>query len=113
MLALFEQFSEPKVLSIIQAFKWHFSRKIFFRKQKNMSNFSCKNIFQRKQRQPRNSKCEDWGIVPGVKLNNVMNLLKLLLWYVYYFGSDSTLLNVTINKKSLCMTSILVGKMEH
>ena len=57
-----------------------------------LSNFSHKNIFQRKLRQTRNSKCEDWGKVSGVKLKNVMNLLKLLLYYVYYFGSDSTLL---------------------
>ena len=78
MLALFEHYS-----SILVAF---FPENFFFRELENKSNFSRKNIFQGKRRQTRSSKCEDWGKVSGVKLKNVM--LKLLLWYVYYFDSD-------------------------
>ena len=79
------------VLSI-KSVKHYSSSLVAFFPEKNESNFSHKNILQRKRRQTRNSKCEDWGKVSGVKLKNVMNLLKLLLYYVYYFGSDSTLL---------------------
>ena len=84
MLALFEHFSVKQSVkhysSILVAF---FPENLFFREHENNSNFSRKNIFQRKRRQTRNSKCEDWGKVSGVKLKNVMNLHKLLLYYVY------------------------------
>ena len=94
MLALFEHFSvKKKSVKHYSSILVAFSRKtFFFREHENKSNFSRKNIFQKKRRQTRSSSCEDWGKVSGVKLKNVMNLLKLLLYYVYYFGSDSTLL---------------------
>ena len=46
MLAFFEHFSETKVLSIIQAFKWHFSRKLTFFSQ----NIEIKIIFYEKMK---------------------------------------------------------------
>ena len=76
MLAIFEHFREAKVLSIIQAFFWYFSRKkFFFREYKNKSNLARKNIFQRKRRQTRNLKDEDWEKISGVKLKIVMNFM--------------------------------------